>query len=138
MSSTHNIFSSQCNYFHFCFSSLRHVSASNCHHEVFCLRQSVHLFIHLHTCLIYLMCIIYIYIVTCWVFNATNNFTLSGMKRLYIVPRFYTHPLYNYYHFIIQVSLVAARLGLSSTSVIPRLSSESNPLLIYLWPLLLN
>jgi hypothetical protein len=37
---THNIFSPQCKYFHFYFSSLRYVSASNGHHQVFCLCQN--------------------------------------------------------------------------------------------------
>jgi hypothetical protein len=38
----------------------------------------------------------------------------------------------------VRLSLMVARLRLSPTAFIPRLSFECNPLLIYLWPLLLN
>jgi hypothetical protein len=47
---------------------------------------------------------------------------MSGCSD-YLLSLNSTTTLYNYYHFIIQLSLVAATLRLSSTAVIPRLTS---------------
>jgi hypothetical protein len=69
-------------------------------------------------------------IVTCLVSRATNRFTLSGVKRL-LLSFASTITLYNYtissVGESVRLSLVAG-FRLSSTAVIPRLSSESNPL----------
>jgi hypothetical protein len=52
ISFTHSIFSPQCKYLQFYFSSVRHVSVPNGHHQVFCLLQNcrtiynIHLFIY--------------------------------------------------------------------------------------------
>jgi hypothetical protein len=69
-------------------------------------------------------------IVMCLVYHATNDFTLSGCSESLI--RFsYTITLYNHHFVIIPLapSSAAVRLRLlSSITVIPRLTSESNPL----------